>query len=97
MKGYKKGIPDLNIMEITDQNKEFFIELKTPTLKGVISPEQQNTIDQLKIRGYKCLVVDDYNEMIHEINDYISKRVVVCPTCGHNYKSEKFLQKHINL
>ena len=35
--------------------------------------------------------------MIHEINDYISKRVVVCPTCGHNYKSEKFLQKHINL
>jgi hypothetical protein len=97
MKGYCRGIPDLNIMEITEQYKGFFLELKSPTLKGVISPDQQNIIDQLKLRGYKCLVIDDYDDAIREINGYISKRVVVCPTCGHVYKSEKRLQKHINL
>ncbi len=49
-------------MEITDKYKGLFIELKTPTLKGVISPEQENIIDQLKIRGYKCLIIDDYDD-----------------------------------
>jgi hypothetical protein len=76
-------------MDITDQYKRFFIDLKSPTLKGIISPEQQNVIDQLKMRGYNCLVVrDDYDDTMHRTNDYISKRVLVCPSCTHNYKSD---------
>jgi len=47
---------------------------------------------------YKKNKLDFFSKNIaFEINDYISKRVVVCPTCGHNYKIENFLQKHINL
>ncbi len=39
--GYLKEVPDLNIMEMTSKYNGFFIEFKSPTLKGVFLPQQK--------------------------------------------------------
>ncbi len=35
--GYLRGIPYLNIMEVNSKYKGFFLEFKSPTLKGILS------------------------------------------------------------
>ena len=61
--GYLKGIPDLNIMEMNSKYNGFFIEFKSPTLKGVLSPQQKENLERLKLRGYNCYLSDDYDDV----------------------------------
>ncbi len=61
--GYSKGVPDLHIMEMNSKYNGFFIEFKSPTLKGVLSPSQkQNNLERLKLRGYFCYLSDKRNK-----------------------------------
>ncbi len=52
--GYLRGIPDLNIMEVNAKYNGFFIEFKSPTLKGVLSPQQKANLERFTLRGYRC-------------------------------------------
>ena len=97
MKGYLKGVPDLYIMEPNMTDNGYFIELKSPTLKGIISPDQQSVIDRLKMRGYKCDIFDDYDDAIFNITKYLSNRVLICPHCKKSFKTETLLNNHLNL
>ena len=97
MKGYLKGVPDIYIMEPNVKDNGYFIELKSPTLKGIISPDQQSVIDRLKIRGYKCNIFDDYDDAIYNITKYLSNRILICPHCKKSFKTETLLNNHIHL
>ena len=97
MKGYLKGVPDLYIMEPNCNYNGYFIELKSPTLKGIVSPDQQSVIDRLKMRGYKCDIFDDYDDAIFNITKYLSNRVLICPHCKKSFKTEILINNHIKL
>ena len=92
--GYLKGIPDLNIMEMNSKYNGFFIEFKSPTLKGVLSPQQKENLERLKLRGYNCYLSDDYDDVIKEINNYMLTRRIKCNNCRRKFKNENTLNKH---
>ena len=75
----------------------YFTELKTPTLKGIISPDQQSVIDRLKMREYKCDIFDDYDDAIYNITKYLSNRILICPHCKKSFKTELLINNHINI
>lgn len=68
--GYKKGMPDLFIYE---PNKTYYgmaIELKTD--KGRATKHQKEWIKQLNERGYYAVVAKGFDNIIDEINKYMS-------------------------
>ncbi len=44
--GYMNGSPALHIMEMNSQYNGFFIEFKSPTLKGIVSPHQKQKLER---------------------------------------------------
>ena len=80
--GYTKGSPD------------FFLEFKSPTCKGVLSPHQKQILDRLTLRGYRCFLSDDYDDVIKEINNYMITRRIKCNNCRRKFKNEVTLNKH---
>ena len=92
--GYLKGIPDLNIMEVNSKYNGCFIEFKSPTLRGILSPAQKENLERLTIRGYKCFLSDDYDDVIREINNYMITRRIKCNNCRRKFKNEVTLNKH---
>ena len=92
--GYMKGSPDLNIMEVNSKYNGFFIEFKSPTLKGALSPSQKQNLERLTLRGYRCYLSDDYDDVIREINNYMMTRRIKCQYCKRKFKSEITLNNH---
>ena len=92
--GYTRGIPDLNIMEVNSKYNGFFLEFKSPTLKGVLSPSQKLNLERLQLRGYFCYLSDDYDDVIREINNYMMTRRINCQYCKRKFKSEITLSNH---
>ena len=92
--GYMKGSPDLHIMEMNSKYNGFFLEFKSPTCKGVLSPSQKLNLERLKLRDYHCFLSDDYDEIIKEINNYMMTRRIKCQFCKRKFKSEITLNNH---
>ena len=92
--GYMKGVPDLHIMEVNSKYNGFFLEFKSPTCKGVLSPAQKENLERLKLRGYNCYLSDDYGDVIKEINNYMLTRRIKCNNCRRKFKNELTLNKH---
>ena len=92
--GYLRGIPDLNIMEVNSKYNGFFIEFKSPTLKGILLPHQKQNLERLQLRGYFCYFSDDYDDVIREINKYMLTRRIKCIYCKRKFKNEITLNNH---
>ena len=92
--GYNKGSPDLNIMEMNSKYNGFFIEFKSPTTKGILSPHQKLNLERLKLRCYYCYLSDDYDDVIREINNYMMTRRIKCDYCKRKFKNEITLHNH---
>lgn len=59
--GYEAGSTDLMIVT---EKRTIFVELKTPTGMGKISPNQYLVQEKLRSIGKRVLVSNDYDEMI---------------------------------
>ena len=92
--GYKKGSPDLNISEPNHKYAGLFIEFKSPTGKGIVSPSQKEAIDKLILRGYRCIISDDLHDVIKQINEYFLTRRIKCPYCIRKFKTEATVKNH---
>ena len=92
--GYMKGCPDLHIMEMNAKYNGFFIEFKSPNLKGILSPSQKQNLERLKLRGFFCYLSDDYDDVIREINNYMMTRRIKCQYCKRKFKNEITLHNH---
>ncbi len=75
----------------------FFIEFKSPTCKGVLSPSQKPNLERLKLRGFFCYLSDDYDDVIREINNYMITRRIKCDFCKRKFKSEMTLNNQKNI
>ena len=70
-KGYQKGQPDL-ITNLHKHYSGFCIEFKKPKNYGY-------TTKNYKMNDYKCLVFSVYDEIIHQITNYMLETHVKCP------------------
>jgi hypothetical protein len=95
-KGYIGGQPDILIINAHRYYQGLAIELKTPTGKGVLSMKQLEYLKKLELSGYKCLISNDYDEIIVELVKYIGDIVYPCKCCDNKrgYKTIEKLNKH---
>jgi len=70
-KGYLSGSPDLKLNNFHKYYTGFIIELKSPTGKGRLSEKQKNVLALFALNNYKCLVSNNYEEIIKEIDEYM--------------------------
>ena len=92
--GYTKGSPDLNIAEPNHKYIGLYIEFKTPNGKKIVSPSQKQILDRLILRGNKCIISDDYDDVIKQINDYLFTRRIKCEFCNRKFKTEATVKNH---
>ena len=69
-KGYKGGQPDILILNYHKKYRGLAIELKTPTNKGILSEKKTHYLEVLKNNGYYTIVSNDYDYLIHELENY---------------------------
>ena len=95
-KGYQRGAPDLIIYNKHVKYNGFAIEFKTPTGKGRLSEDQCRFLQELEQYGYKTLVSNDYDEIVHEIEHYFRSLRWICVRCKRRryFCSLPKLQEH---
>lgn len=64
-----RGVPDLLV--ITPTGDVFFIEVKHPNGKGVLSPLQKERINEIRDHGQLVLVTDDYDFACKWVLDFL--------------------------
>jgi hypothetical protein len=94
-KGYQKGQPDLIIHQRSGNFSGLAIELKSPTGRGVVSPEQDQWLDDMRLAGYQAVVCDDLQKTIGLIDEFLRKARVCCRHCGSSFKTQKYLERHL--
>jgi hypothetical protein len=94
-KGYQKGQPDLILHQRSGNFSGLAIELKTPTGLGIVSAEQREWLDDMRLAGYRAEVCDDLQETIGLIDDFLRNARVCCRHCGNSLQSQKTLERHL--
>ena len=94
-KGYKGGQPDILILNRHKTFSGMAIELKTPTGKGIVSENQRNCLDALKLNNYKVLISNDYDEIIVQVMDYAKDFRLQCTWCSRCFKTKDTLRNHL--
>ena len=95
--GYLKGISDLYILENNIEFSGLFIEFKSPNGQGIISEKQLQLSKELSYRNFKCIISCDYDEVIKEINEYLSTRRLKCYPCIKKFKNSETLKTHLQV
>jgi hypothetical protein len=95
--GFRKGVPDLIIYEHNTIFNGLTIEFKTPKGTGIVSQCQTDVNIQLSNRGYLPIISDDYDQIILEINHYLSTRRFKCRYCRLKYKTVQTLRTHVEV
>jgi len=93
-KGYIGGQPDIMIVNIHKSYRGFALEIKTPTGNGILSNNQQNYLNNLKLQSFKTMVSDNYDEILINLIDYFRDVRIHCDRCKKNYKNKATLAKH---
>lgn len=71
--GYKKGFPDMAILEPRGIYKAMFVELKSES--GVVSKEQKQWRDELNKRGYYSIIMPS-GLNYRQAQDYLEKETL---------------------
>lgn len=85
-KGYLAGSPDLEIKECSKGYIGLCIEFKSPSGKGNITEPQINVHNELKERGYKVIVSNDYEHLLLQVKEYLDHRRYLCQYCKRKRK-----------
>lgn len=95
--GYSAGMVDLMIYEHSKDFNGLAIEFKSPNGLGVVSEKQENMKNRLEERGYKYILSDNYDDIIIELNDYLSNRRYKCYYCRLKFKSLDTISNHLRV
>ena len=66
-KGYKGGQPDILVINTHRYFQGLALEFKTPAGTGRVSNNQSEYLNKLEKSGYKCIISNDYDEIIMEL------------------------------
>ena len=95
-KGYSGGQPDILIINSHRYYQGLALELKSPTGKGKLSNKQNEYLNKLELSGYKCIISNDYEEIIVEMIKYFDDIMYPCKHCiKRGYKTIEKLNNHI--
>ena len=95
--GYTSGFPDLVIYEHNQSYNGLCIEIKSPNGQGKISEKQKEINEKMDNRGFKTLISNDYDDIIKEINNYLSKRRFKCNRCRLKFHTTTTLKTHLKI
>jgi anti-repressor protein len=95
--GYSAGMVDLMIYEHSKDFNGLAIEFKSPNGLGVISEKQENIKIKLEERSYKYILSDNYDDIIIELNKYLSNRRYKCYHCRLKFKSLDTISTHLRV
>jgi len=93
-KGYQRGQPDLIVHQRSGNFSGLVIELKTPRGTGVVSPEQQQRLDDMARAGYRVLLSSSLEESIKQLNAFMQNARICRRHCGSSFASERTLRRH---
>ena len=95
-KGYTGGQPDILIVNSHRYYQGLALELKTPNGKGKLSENQREYLKKLEQAGYKCIISNDYDEIIVELINYFNHIIYPCKFCSgkRGYTTIEKLNKH---
>ena len=93
--GFCSGMPDLIVYENSKHHNGLTIEFKSPKGTGIVSQSQTDVNNKLSNRGYLPIISDNYDQIIFEINNYLSNRRLKCCHCNIKCKSTENLKTHI--
>ena len=96
-KGYQKGQPDLLLLNAHKKYNGLCLEFKTPKGNGEVSEAQEETLKKYRQQGFKTLISNDYDEVVHEIYEYCVGLRVPCPKCRMRFKSPETLATHLRV
>jgi len=94
-KGYLSGTPDILLLSKHDKFTGFAIELKSPSGAGRLSDNQHAALCQYKQAGYKTLVTNDYEEVLHELFMYFRGVRLLCLKCERGFRTQEALDGHL--
>ena len=72
-KGYTKGQADLLILASNNNYSGMCLEFKSPLGNGSLSDAQEVFLTRMHDNGFKVLVSNDYDEIVHAIMAYLAK------------------------
>jgi len=93
-KGFKGGAPDILILNTHKTYAGIAIEMKSPTGKGRLSDNQKTYLQQLELNNWKCLVSNDYDEILVELINYFKNVRTICKFCKRKFCSSETLDSH---
>ena len=95
-KGYIGGQPDIIIVNTHRYHQGLALEFKTPNGKGRVSANQKEYLGKLEQAGYKCIISNDYDEILVELMKYFENIVYPCRYCfgKRGYKTIEKLNNH---
>lgn len=95
-KGYLGGQPDIIIINSHRYYQGLAIEFKTPNGKGRVSSNQKAYLNKLELSGYKCIISNDYDDIVVELIKYFDDIIYPCKYCSgkRGYKTLEKLNKH---
>ena len=94
-KGYLRGSPDLIINNLHKHYTGFCIEVKSPSGRGVLSPDQSFMLQQYQSNGFKTLVSNNYDHIIEQVIEYFRDVRILCSYCPRRFISSQSLRNHI--
>lgn len=95
--GYSAGMVDLMIYEHSKDFNGLAIEFKSPNGLGIVSENQKNIKIKLEDRGYKYILSDNYDDIILELNNYLSNRRYKCYHCRLKFKTLDTISNHLRV
>ncbi len=95
-KGYQKGHFDITIYNQNVNHPGMMIEFKNPAGTGVLSIAQQTFKKKMEALKWKCLVSDNYDEIIVQIIKYFNDERIPCSHCKMCFKTKQSLEKHLS-
>ena len=94
-RGYLRGSPDLIINNLHKRYSGFAIEMKSPSGRGVLSPDQSMMLQQYQNNGFKTLVSNGYDQIIEQLIEYFRDVRILCSHCLRRFISSQSLRNHI--
>ena len=93
--GYRKGSPDIEIKELNRvreggrvvEYSGVVIDFKNPGQTGTLNDAQRGALDKHRLRGYKAVVIDDYDEATRTISNYLDIVRYRCKGCMQLFKT----------
>ena len=97
VKGYRRGQPDLLILNKHKKYNGLALEFKHPGGKGRTSDDQEAFLNDLERNNYLTLVCDKFEQAMMTVVNYNRELVFKCDKTGRYFNSLESLERHQRL